>query len=207
MSLANAIPFIGFGFLDNFIMIIAVSIACGTFSEDFKCRFINICLIWQGDSIETGMSAYITLSTMAAAALGNTFSDVIGVGSAYYVERVASLVGLGAPKLSPVQLDMTISRRFSNLVCMNLAITSRTYRKLENNTIYIHILILGSRCRYHSGLHSGNDAIALHGWRFKIWTEKRRADIEKENKHIKLLLIGLYFVLPSNYVVTKLRKN
>uniref|UniRef100_A0A2H1WTD4 SFRICE_003882 n=1 Tax=Spodoptera frugiperda TaxID=7108 RepID=A0A2H1WTD4_SPOFR len=91
LSLANAIPFIGFGFLDNFIMIIA------------------------GDSIETGMSAYITLSTMAAAALGNTLSDVIGIGSAYYVERVASLVGLGAPKLSPVQLDMTISRRFSNL--------------------------------------------------------------------------------------------
>ncbi|CAH0702099.1 unnamed protein product [Spodoptera exigua] len=91
LSLANSIPFIGFGFLDNFIMIIA------------------------GDSIETGMSAYITLSTMAAAALGNTLSDVIGIGSAYYVERVASWVGLGAPKLSPAQLDMNISRQFSNL--------------------------------------------------------------------------------------------
>ncbi|CAG4906381.1 unnamed protein product [Colias eurytheme] len=91
LSLANSIPFIGFGFLDNFIMIIA------------------------GDRIESSMSAYITLSTMAAAALGNTFSDVIGIGSSYYVERAAALVGLGAPALSPVQLDMPVSRRFANV--------------------------------------------------------------------------------------------
>lgn len=91
LSLANSIPFIGFGFLDNFIMIIA------------------------GDSIESSMSAYITLSTMAAAALGNTFSDVIGIGSSYYVERAAALLGMGAPALSPVQLDMPASRRFANM--------------------------------------------------------------------------------------------
>ncbi|XP_059061238.1 transmembrane protein 65 [Achroia grisella] len=94
LSLANSIPFIGFGFLDNFIMIIA------------------------GDSIESSkssMSAYITLSTMAAAALGNTFSDVIGIGSSYYVERGAALLGLGAPALSPIQLDMPVSRRFANM--------------------------------------------------------------------------------------------
>ncbi|XP_013195976.2 transmembrane protein 65 [Amyelois transitella] len=91
LSLANSVPFIGFGFLDNFIMIIA------------------------GDSIESSMSAYITLSTMAAAALGNTFSDVIGIGSSYYVERGAALLGLGAPKLAPVQLDMPVSRRFANM--------------------------------------------------------------------------------------------
>ncbi|KAM3961736.1 uncharacterized protein ACR2FA_004059 [Aphomia sociella] len=91
LSLANSIPFIGFGFLDNFIMIIA------------------------GDSIESSMSAYITLSTMAAAALGNTFSDVIGIGSSYYVERAATYIGLGAPALSPIQLDMPISRRFANM--------------------------------------------------------------------------------------------
>ncbi|XP_034840003.1 uncharacterized protein [Maniola hyperantus] len=91
LSLANSVPFIGFGFLDNFIMIIA------------------------GDRIESSLSAYITLSTMAAAALGNTFSDVIGIGSSYYVERAAAMVGLGAPALSPVQLDMPISRRFSNM--------------------------------------------------------------------------------------------
>lgn len=63
------------------------------------------------------MSAYITLSTMAAAALGNTFSDVIGIGSSYYVERAAAMLGFGAPALSPVQLDMPVSRRFANMVC------------------------------------------------------------------------------------------
>lgn len=91
LSITNSIPFIGFGFLDNFIMIIA------------------------GDRIESSMSVYITLSTMAAAALGNTFSDVVGIGSSYYVERGAAWLGFRAPALSPVQLDMPVSRRFTNM--------------------------------------------------------------------------------------------
>lgn len=73
----------------------------------------------QGDRIESSMSAYITLSTMGAAALGNTISDVIGIGSSYYVERAAILVGLGGPALSPVQLDMPVSRRFANAVSVD----------------------------------------------------------------------------------------
>ncbi|KAL4704508.1 hypothetical protein ACJJTC_007627 [Scirpophaga incertulas] len=84
LSLANAIPFIG-----------------------FECP--------QGDSIESSLSVYVTLSTMAAAALGNTFSDVIGIGSSHYVERAAAFIGLKAPALSPVQLDMPVSRRFTNM--------------------------------------------------------------------------------------------
>lgn len=52
---------------------------------------------------------------MAAAALGNTFSDVMGIGSAYYVERFASYVGYQPPKLTPIQLDMPLSRSFANL--------------------------------------------------------------------------------------------
>ncbi|XP_047988885.1 transmembrane protein 65 [Leguminivora glycinivorella] len=80
-----------FGFLDNFVMIVA------------------------GDSIESSMSAFITISTMAAAALGNTFSDVIGIGSSYYVERAAAMLGMAPPPLAPVQLDMPVCRRVSNL--------------------------------------------------------------------------------------------
>ncbi|XP_063359851.1 uncharacterized protein LOC134649066 isoform X1 [Cydia amplana] len=91
LSLANSVPFIGFGFLDNFVMIVA------------------------GDSIESSMSAFITISTMAAAALGNTFSDVIGIGSSYYVERAAAMLGMAPPPLAPVQLDMPVCRRVSNL--------------------------------------------------------------------------------------------
>lgn len=53
---------------------------------------------------------------MAAAALGNTFSDVIGIGSAFYVERFAERIGFKPPNLTPIQLDMPISRRASNMV-------------------------------------------------------------------------------------------
>lgn len=51
---------------------------------------------------------------MAAAALGNTISDVLGIGSAFYVERLAEAVGVRPPKLTPIQLQMKSSRRFAN---------------------------------------------------------------------------------------------
>ena len=62
------------------------------------------------------LGCYITISTMAAAALGNTFSDVLGIGSAWYVENIAAKIGVRPPALSPIQLDMKSSRIFANLV-------------------------------------------------------------------------------------------
>lgn len=56
------------------------------------------------------------ISTMAAAALGNTISDVIGIGSAFYVEKIAEMSGVKPPKMSPIQLEMKCSRRAANLV-------------------------------------------------------------------------------------------
>lgn len=56
------------------------------------------------------------ISTMAAAALGNTFSDVIGIGSAYYIERFAEALGVKPPKLTAIQLEMKSSRRSANFV-------------------------------------------------------------------------------------------
>ncbi|KAF7995156.1 hypothetical protein HCN44_004628 [Aphidius gifuensis] len=91
VSFANAIPFVGFGFLDNFIMIIA------------------------GEHIEAQLGVFISLSTMAAAALGNTISDILGIGSAYYVELMAQKIGFKPPKLTPIQLDLPRSRRAANL--------------------------------------------------------------------------------------------
>lgn len=52
---------------------------------------------------------------MAAAALGNTLSDVLGIGTAFYVERLANKIGFSPPKLSPIQMDMSVSRNFANL--------------------------------------------------------------------------------------------
>lgn len=89
--ITNAIPFIGFGFLDNFIMIVA------------------------GDQIESMLNRRFPISTMAAAALGNTVSDVIGIGSVHYVELLAQKVGFTPPKLSPIQLNFRKTRLAANM--------------------------------------------------------------------------------------------
>ncbi|XP_030761746.1 uncharacterized protein LOC115886640 isoform X1 [Sitophilus oryzae] len=91
IAIANAIPFVGFGFLDNFFMLIF------------------------GDYIDLYLGSYLCLTTMAAAALGNTLSDILGIGTAFYVERVANRIGFAPPKLSPIQMDMHCSRRAANL--------------------------------------------------------------------------------------------
>ena len=94
-------------------------------------------------SSRTGMK--FGMSTMAAAALGNTISDLLGIGSAWYVESLADKLGEGSvyrcwlvliidilttflfylihaampgarpPDLSPEQLEMRSSRIFANL--------------------------------------------------------------------------------------------
>lgn len=91
LALLNSLPFVGFGFLDNFTMIIA------------------------GDYIEHTLGLYMCISTMAAAALGNTISDVIGIGSAFYVEKLAEMSGVKPPMLTPIQLEMKSSRRAANI--------------------------------------------------------------------------------------------
>jgi len=82
----QAIPFIGFGFLDNLIMILA------------------------GDYIDTKIGITLGISTMTAAGLGNAISDVAGVGSAWYVENLAAKVGVEYPKITPVQAEMFRTR-------------------------------------------------------------------------------------------------
>jgi len=91
LAMHASLPFIGFGFLDNMIMIVA------------------------GEYIETSIGATFTISTMAAAALGNTLSDVFGVGSAWYVEHWAAKLGVNQPTLTLEQLDLSCSRIASNV--------------------------------------------------------------------------------------------
>ncbi|KAF5307953.1 hypothetical protein FQR65_LT06520 [Abscondita terminalis] len=78
-----------------------------------KCELTHSCL--QGDHIDLYLGSYFCLSTMAAAALGNTFSDVLGIGSAFYVERLANRIGYTPPKLSPIQMEMPVSRHSANV--------------------------------------------------------------------------------------------
>ncbi|XP_032982570.1 transmembrane protein 65 isoform X2 [Rhinolophus ferrumequinum] len=87
----NAIPFVGFGFLDNAIMIVA------------------------GTHIEMSIGIILGISTMAAAALGNLVSDLAGLGLAGYVEALASRLGLSIPDLTPKQVDMWQTRVSTHL--------------------------------------------------------------------------------------------
>lgn len=52
---------------------------------------------------------------MAAAALGNTISDVAGIASAWYVEKLAEKVGIYQPKLTAFQLASWQIRWITNL--------------------------------------------------------------------------------------------
>lgn len=87
----NALPFVGFGFLDNAIMIAA------------------------GTQIEFHIGALLGISTMAAAALGNLVSDLAGLGLAGYVEAISSRLGLPIPDLTPKQADMWQTRVSAHL--------------------------------------------------------------------------------------------
>ncbi|XP_026145207.1 transmembrane protein 65-like [Carassius auratus] len=89
--LHNAIPFIGFGFLDNAIMIAA------------------------GTQIELSIGLTLGISTMAAAALGNLVSDLAGLGLAGYVEALAARFGMQIPDLTPKQVDMWQTRVTSHM--------------------------------------------------------------------------------------------
>ncbi|XP_062384911.1 transmembrane protein 65 isoform X1 [Sardina pilchardus] len=87
----NAIPFVGFGFLDNAIMISA------------------------GTQIELSLGVVFGISTMAAAALGNLVSDLAGLGLAGYVEALAARLGMQIPELTPKQADMWQTRVSAHL--------------------------------------------------------------------------------------------
>lgn len=86
----NCIPFIGFGFLDNAIMILA------------------------GEYIDLKIGVAFGISTMAAAALGNTISDIAGIGLAGYVEMLFYKLGLPVPALTPEQAEQTSTMFSSN---------------------------------------------------------------------------------------------
>uniref|UniRef100_A0A914LU74 Transmembrane protein 65 n=1 Tax=Meloidogyne incognita TaxID=6306 RepID=A0A914LU74_MELIC len=87
----NTIPFIGFGFLDNAIMVLA------------------------GEYIDQSLGTLLCISTMAAAALGNIISDVAGVGLAHYVEVFVTRLGFKSPTLTSKQLESRKARLTVNL--------------------------------------------------------------------------------------------
>nr|XP_054771840.1 transmembrane protein 65-like [Lytechinus pictus] len=91
VAISNALPFIGFGFFDNAIMIIA------------------------GDYIDVTIGGALSISTMAAAGFGNMISDVAGIGLAGTVESFVSKMGVHVPVLTPEQQDLTKTRWTANV--------------------------------------------------------------------------------------------
>lgn len=88
---AAAIPYIGFGFLDNFLMIVF------------------------GDFIDSTLCVALNFSTMAAAAIGNTLSDGAGIWSGQWLEARAKSLGFEEPKLSEEQEEMGVTVRWRNV--------------------------------------------------------------------------------------------
>ena len=89
VALNQAIPFVGFGFMDNAILILA------------------------GDAIDNSLGVMFGISTLCAAALGNIISDVAGVGLGTVIEDYCARLGIPQPNLSQAQRQLR-SVRFTN---------------------------------------------------------------------------------------------
>ena len=70
VALESAIPFVGFGFVDNAVMIVA------------------------GDYIDVTFGVVLGISTIAAAGFGNLVSDVMGLGFGGVIETWAAKLGV-----------------------------------------------------------------------------------------------------------------
>lgn len=91
-AFTTGIPFIGFGFMDNALMIIA------------------------GDAIDTHLGVLFGISTLCAAAIGNLVSDIAGVGLGAYIEDFcATRLKLPAANLSSVQRGLRSVRVAGNV--------------------------------------------------------------------------------------------
>uniref|UniRef100_K3WR93 Transmembrane protein 65 n=1 Tax=Globisporangium ultimum (strain ATCC 200006 / CBS 805.95 / DAOM BR144) TaxID=431595 RepID=K3WR93_GLOUD len=98
VALQYGLPFIGFGFVDNAIMILA------------------------GDYIDLTLGVSLGISSMAAAGIGNTISDIAGLGLGNVVEDLCARLGLPTPVLTPEQL-MLKQTRFAKVVGSSIGIT------------------------------------------------------------------------------------
>ncbi len=127
--LVCAIPMIGFGVMDNTIMIRA------------------------GDWIDNTVGGTLKLSTLTAAACGQALSDTCGVVFGGTIAAMAAKMGMRAAKLSEVQQDMRITRLagtggaavgvfigcclgMTNLLFMDLTKRERLQKQKELKTIF-----------------------------------------------------------------------
>jgi hypothetical protein len=82
----NAVPFVAFGFVDNTVLIHA------------------------GDAIDASVGVTFGLSSLAAAAMGQIASDTSGVLFGSTIENAALRLGFAAPRLTPEQNVLRVTR-------------------------------------------------------------------------------------------------
>lgn len=101
VGLASGLPFVGFGFCDNLVMILA------------------------GDTIDSLFGgATLGITTLAAAGLGNIVADVVGVGATQQIkERSRKIAWAQPPRLSTLQQAMG-SVRYAKLggACLGVSV-------------------------------------------------------------------------------------
>jgi GAF domain-containing protein len=90
--LSTFLPFFGFGFLDNSLMLIF------------------------GDQFDQTVCAKFGFSTLAAAALGNTASDIAGVFASNKIEAMAGKLGVADPKMDGLSLKNYVRIRATGSV-------------------------------------------------------------------------------------------
>lgn len=71
-------------------------------------------MIIAGDYIDSTLGVTFHISVLAAAALGNTMSDLVGIFFGGYVELLADRMGLPQPKFSPAEADSIYARVAKN---------------------------------------------------------------------------------------------
>lgn len=91
VALRSAIPMVGFGFMDNLVMIQA------------------------GEAIDLSIGVSFGLSTMTAAGFGQCVSDVAGFTSGGIVDAAVAKMNLPHHNLSPQQLNLKISRMYHTM--------------------------------------------------------------------------------------------
>lgn len=89
LTVRTAVPFIGFGFFDNTIMLTV------------------------GETIDVTLGVAFCFSTLAAAGMGQMVSDAAGITLQGIIERFADRLGLPDPKLSPQQQSLGFVRTWT----------------------------------------------------------------------------------------------
>jgi hypothetical protein len=80
----HATPYVGFGLVDNSLMVLS------------------------GEAIDSTLGFYLGLSCLGAAALGNAFSNGLGMALHGTIERSASALGLPNPRLTVFQRTLPV---------------------------------------------------------------------------------------------------